>query len=303
MEGHVARMDESRNAYGVLVGRPEGERLLWRPRRSWEDSIEMDLREFGHDKISGVHTFWRFYERIPNLSAEQSDGITVFRISAMTSLTLHRCRTGSISLQRWWLYPSTTVGESDWFLYRAGISRRMTSCTVVSWSITLWREARLRPVSRVVYAGGPFPWRAFNYIAFCYGAPEIRERKEEVCNTFYTFCAGMASGSDSNEEVAVNNLKRGIYNPSEYKRNKTKVAQSKGLKHTNYACKTVPAKTVVAGMAEESGFETCKILFVVPQCIRFHQTGLRHWVLSGILVANERFVFRESLSFALRFWV
>ncbi|KAJ4440323.1 hypothetical protein ANN_08462 [Periplaneta americana] len=38
-------------------------------------------------------------ERIPNLSAEQSDGITVFRISTMTSLMLHRCRTGSISLQ------------------------------------------------------------------------------------------------------------------------------------------------------------------------------------------------------------
>ncbi|KAJ4447257.1 hypothetical protein ANN_09261 [Periplaneta americana] len=32
-------------------------------------------------------------ERIPNLSAEQSDGITVFRISTMTSLMLHRSQT------------------------------------------------------------------------------------------------------------------------------------------------------------------------------------------------------------------
>ncbi|KAJ4441908.1 hypothetical protein ANN_11768 [Periplaneta americana] len=32
--------------------------------------------------------------------AEQSDGITVFRISPMESLMLHRCRTGAISLQR-----------------------------------------------------------------------------------------------------------------------------------------------------------------------------------------------------------
>ncbi|KAJ4451027.1 hypothetical protein ANN_02463 [Periplaneta americana] len=32
-------------------------------------------------------------------SAEESDGITVFRISTMTSLMLHRCRTGSISWQ------------------------------------------------------------------------------------------------------------------------------------------------------------------------------------------------------------
>ncbi|KAJ4444636.1 hypothetical protein ANN_06432 [Periplaneta americana] len=34
------------------------------------------------------------------LPAEQTNGITVFRISTMTSLMLHRCRTGSISLQR-----------------------------------------------------------------------------------------------------------------------------------------------------------------------------------------------------------
>ncbi|KAJ4432915.1 hypothetical protein ANN_15172 [Periplaneta americana] len=39
-------------------------------------------------------------ERIPNLTGEQSDGITVFRIPPMTSLMLHRCRTGAINLQR-----------------------------------------------------------------------------------------------------------------------------------------------------------------------------------------------------------
>ncbi|KAJ4434838.1 hypothetical protein ANN_23409 [Periplaneta americana] len=72
-------------------------------------------------------------ERILNLNAEQSDGITVFRISPMASLMLHRRRTGAISLHRWWQSPSAAISESDWFLYRAGISRRMTSCTVVSW--------------------------------------------------------------------------------------------------------------------------------------------------------------------------
>ncbi|KAJ4425818.1 hypothetical protein ANN_27444 [Periplaneta americana] len=71
-------------------------------------------------------------ERIPNLTGEQSDGITVFRIPPMTSLMLHRCRTGAISLQRWWQSPSAVISESDWFLYRTGISRRITSCTVVS---------------------------------------------------------------------------------------------------------------------------------------------------------------------------
>ncbi|KAJ4437318.1 hypothetical protein ANN_17456 [Periplaneta americana] len=46
---HVARMDESRNAYRVLYGRPKGNRPLGRPRRRWEDNIKMDLREVGYD--------------------------------------------------------------------------------------------------------------------------------------------------------------------------------------------------------------------------------------------------------------
>ncbi|KAJ4448807.1 hypothetical protein ANN_00198 [Periplaneta americana] len=47
--GHVAHTGESRNAYRVLVGRPEGKRPLGRPRRRWEDNIKMDLREVGYD--------------------------------------------------------------------------------------------------------------------------------------------------------------------------------------------------------------------------------------------------------------
>ncbi|KAJ4439199.1 hypothetical protein ANN_07316 [Periplaneta americana] len=46
---HVARMGESRNAYRVLVGRPEGKRSLGRPKRTWEDNIKMDLKETGYD--------------------------------------------------------------------------------------------------------------------------------------------------------------------------------------------------------------------------------------------------------------
>ncbi|KAJ4435418.1 hypothetical protein ANN_18033 [Periplaneta americana] len=46
---HVARIRESRDAYRVLVRRPEGKRPLGRPRRRWEDNIEMDLREVGYD--------------------------------------------------------------------------------------------------------------------------------------------------------------------------------------------------------------------------------------------------------------
>ena len=43
--GHVARMDEERGVYRVLVGRPEGKRPLGRPRRRWVDNIRMDIQE------------------------------------------------------------------------------------------------------------------------------------------------------------------------------------------------------------------------------------------------------------------
>jgi hypothetical protein len=41
--GHVARMGEKRNAYRLLVGKPEGKRPLGRPRRRWVDNIKLDL--------------------------------------------------------------------------------------------------------------------------------------------------------------------------------------------------------------------------------------------------------------------
>jgi len=42
---HVACMGERRNAYRILVGKPEGKRLLGRPKRRWEDNIKLDLQE------------------------------------------------------------------------------------------------------------------------------------------------------------------------------------------------------------------------------------------------------------------
>ena len=38
---------ESRGVYKVLVGNPEGKRLLGRPSRRWEDKIRMDLHRIG----------------------------------------------------------------------------------------------------------------------------------------------------------------------------------------------------------------------------------------------------------------
>ncbi|KAJ4433880.1 hypothetical protein ANN_16193, partial [Periplaneta americana] len=66
--GHVACMGESRNAYRVSVGRPEGKRPLGRPRRRWEDNIKMDLREVGYDDRDWINLAqdrdrWRAYVR------------------------------------------------------------------------------------------------------------------------------------------------------------------------------------------------------------------------------------------------
>jgi hypothetical protein len=49
--GQIARMGEKRNAYRILVGKPEGKRPLGKPRRRWMDNIEVDLRERGCDGI------------------------------------------------------------------------------------------------------------------------------------------------------------------------------------------------------------------------------------------------------------
>jgi hypothetical protein len=41
--GHVARMEAPRNAYIILVGKPEGMRPLETPRRSWINKIKIDM--------------------------------------------------------------------------------------------------------------------------------------------------------------------------------------------------------------------------------------------------------------------
>jgi hypothetical protein len=40
--GHVARMGEDRGVHRVLVGKSEGKRPFGRPRRRWEDNINID---------------------------------------------------------------------------------------------------------------------------------------------------------------------------------------------------------------------------------------------------------------------
>ena len=43
----MARMEKGRGVLKVLVGKPEEERPVGRPRRRWEDNIKMDFQEVG----------------------------------------------------------------------------------------------------------------------------------------------------------------------------------------------------------------------------------------------------------------
>jgi hypothetical protein len=52
--GHVARMGDTRNAYMILLGKPEEKRLLEGPRRRWVDNITVDLREMGWDGMDWI---------------------------------------------------------------------------------------------------------------------------------------------------------------------------------------------------------------------------------------------------------
>jgi hypothetical protein len=52
--GHVERMGEERNVDRDLMGKPEGNRPLGRPRHRWEDGIRMDLREIGGGSVDWI---------------------------------------------------------------------------------------------------------------------------------------------------------------------------------------------------------------------------------------------------------
>jgi hypothetical protein len=48
-------MGKTRNAYGILGGKPAGRRPLGRPRRRWVDNIKIDLNEIGWDGVDWVN--------------------------------------------------------------------------------------------------------------------------------------------------------------------------------------------------------------------------------------------------------
>jgi hypothetical protein len=71
--GHVARMEEGRGVYRVLVGRPEGKSPLGRPKRRWEGNIKLDLREIGIVGANWIHLaqdmvqWWALVNTVMNL--------------------------------------------------------------------------------------------------------------------------------------------------------------------------------------------------------------------------------------------
>jgi hypothetical protein len=45
---------ETRNAYKILVGKPDGKRPPGRPKQRWEDNIKMELGEIGLGVQTGL---------------------------------------------------------------------------------------------------------------------------------------------------------------------------------------------------------------------------------------------------------
>ena len=65
---YVAHIEQSSNAYRVLMGKPKEKRPLWGPRRRWEDNIKMDLKEVvcsprGQIDLAEDRDKWRTYAR------------------------------------------------------------------------------------------------------------------------------------------------------------------------------------------------------------------------------------------------
>jgi hypothetical protein len=69
----MVHMGDGRGVYRVLVGRPERKRPLGKPRRRWEDNINMDLRDIGIDganwiRLAQDRVRWRaFVSTVMNL--------------------------------------------------------------------------------------------------------------------------------------------------------------------------------------------------------------------------------------------
>jgi hypothetical protein len=78
--GNVACMGEMINTYKILVTKPEGKRLLGRPRHRWVNNITVDLREIGWECVDWMHQaqdrdlWWDLVKILMNLQVSQRAG-------------------------------------------------------------------------------------------------------------------------------------------------------------------------------------------------------------------------------------
>jgi hypothetical protein len=56
---HVACTGERRGSYRALVGKPEGQRPLRRPKSKWEDNIKKELQEVEWIDLAQDRDKWR----------------------------------------------------------------------------------------------------------------------------------------------------------------------------------------------------------------------------------------------------
>jgi hypothetical protein len=70
---HVARLREKMNTYRILVGKPEGERPLWRPRHWWVDNIVICMSV----TIEGVWMVIEFTVLIRNITTINYSSLTI----------------------------------------------------------------------------------------------------------------------------------------------------------------------------------------------------------------------------------
>jgi hypothetical protein len=73
MGGSCSTNGEKRNAYTLLVEKPEGKRPIGRPRRRWVDNIRMDLGEVGWGNVDWIglaedrNRWWALVNSVLNL--------------------------------------------------------------------------------------------------------------------------------------------------------------------------------------------------------------------------------------------
>ena len=78
--GHVVCMGDKRGAHVALVGRPDGNRPLGRPRRRWEDNIKTDIQKVGWkgkdwiDLAQDSDRWWTLMNAVMNLQVPKNAG-------------------------------------------------------------------------------------------------------------------------------------------------------------------------------------------------------------------------------------